>query len=238
MRIELSKKKTSLGFLYSAGNYFSREHSLTIYLIWGLIRIVFPWKCSRTEDEIGYDDYSQYGIFTYGEGGSNKFNSIFICFGKKLKTITMPWAYIWIYTAFQTTDGRWFVKDWRIEDAGRKTKEYFDNVDWFCHDMSVYNWIELHADSFFRRYHYRYERLGQESDCRYVVCERCWRPIMFKHFNIFNFKRRMIEVDFKEEMGPRRGSWNGGTTVCEFDMMPGETPEECIRRMEKEYEFR
>mgnify|MGYP000896903959 FL=1 len=43
-----------------------------------------------------------------------------------------------------------------------------------------------------------------------------------------------IWVDFDGEVGERAGSWKGGTTGCGYEMAPGETPLETLRRMEGE----
>lgn len=46
-----------------------------------------------------------------------------------------------------------------------------------------------------------------------------------------------ISVDFDGEVGEGTGSWKGGTIGCGYDMLPGETPLECLRRMERERKF-
>jgi len=50
--------------------------------------------------------------------------------------------------------------------------------------------------------------------------------------------RRTIAVEFNEEVGERTGSWKGGVLGCGYDMKPGETRLECLRRMERERRFR
>lgn len=46
-----------------------------------------------------------------------------------------------------------------------------------------------------------------------------------------------IDIDFDGEVGERAGSWKGGTVGCSHEMLPGETPLETLRRMEREREF-
>lgn len=46
-----------------------------------------------------------------------------------------------------------------------------------------------------------------------------------------------ISVSFSEEVGEGRGSWKGGTVGCGYDMLPGESALECLRRMERERTF-
>lgn len=53
------------------------------------------------------------------------------------------------------------------------------------------------------------------------------------------FKRvsRSIDVEFNAEVGERTGSWKGGCLGCGYEMKPGETPLQALRRMEKERAF-
>jgi hypothetical protein len=46
-----------------------------------------------------------------------------------------------------------------------------------------------------------------------------------------------LDVKFDDEVGERSGSWKGGTIGCSYEMLPNETPEQTLRRMEKEREF-
>lgn len=47
-----------------------------------------------------------------------------------------------------------------------------------------------------------------------------------------------IAVEFSDEVGDRAGSWKGGCVGCGYDLKPGETPRECLKRMERERRFR
>lgn len=49
--------------------------------------------------------------------------------------------------------------------------------------------------------------------------------------------REYIDVRFDGEVGERSGSWKGGCTGCSYSLNPGETPLECLRRMERERKF-
>lgn len=85
-------------------------------------------------------------------------------------------------------------------------------------------------------YPYTYVRRGGEVQHRTAtvtseahVMTRPWLP----------WKRRTesIWVSFDGEVGEGAGSWKGGTTGCGYDMLPGETPLACLRRMERERKF-
>ena len=51
-------------------------------------------------------------------------------------------------------------------------------------------------------------------------------------------ERVNIDVQFDGEVGERSGSWKGGTVGCGYDKLPHESIEQCLRRMEKEREFK
>ena len=49
--------------------------------------------------------------------------------------------------------------------------------------------------------------------------------------------RTWICVNFSEEVGEEVGSWKGGCIGCGYTLRSGETPEQCLRRMERERKF-
>ena len=46
-----------------------------------------------------------------------------------------------------------------------------------------------------------------------------------------------IDIWFSDEVGERSGSWKGGCLGCSYSMLPGETPLDALRRMERERKF-
>jgi len=46
-----------------------------------------------------------------------------------------------------------------------------------------------------------------------------------------------IEVSFSEEIGERAGSWKGGCIGCSYRVLPGESPYETLKRMERDRKF-
>ena len=50
-------------------------------------------------------------------------------------------------------------------------------------------------------------------------------------------RRDYIEIEFDKEVGRKKGTWKGGVLGCSYDLKPGETAEECLKRMEKERKF-
>lgn len=74
----------------------------------------------------------------------------------------------------------------------------------------------------------------QERQATVHVERRIWRR------KCLPFLRRIctsIEVRFNAEVGEKTGSWKGGCTGCGQDLWPDETPEECLRRMERDQRF-
>jgi hypothetical protein len=59
---------------------------------------------------------------------------------------------------------------------------------------------------------------------------RKWFPMITKN-------REQVEIKFSDEVGEGSGSWKGGCFGCSYELLPNETIEECVRRMEKERVF-
>ena len=53
----------------------------------------------------------------------------------------------------------------------------------------------------------------------------------------FRKSRTSISVKFSDEVGEGRGSWKGGCVGCGYDLKLGETPYECLTRMERDRRF-
>lgn len=72
------------------------------------------------------------------------------------------------------------------------------------------------------------------------VERRTWWWKWFRWFRLpFPWKtRQSIDVHFSDEVGDAAGSWKGGVIGTGWDMLPGETMEQTLRRMEAERRFR
>jgi hypothetical protein len=77
----------------------------------------------------------------------------------------------------------------------------------------------------------------QNRTATVFVERRAWRPKWFTWTSIFEKERQTIDVDFSDEVGERTGSWKGGCVGCGYEMLPTETPEQTLRRMERERIF-
>jgi hypothetical protein len=83
----------------------------------------------------------------------------------------------------------------------------------------------------------------QKRIATYHIEEREWRWRLFQWLYKKGIKlgpklvQRTIAVNFSDEVGERTGSWKGGTIGCGYNILPGETPQDCLRRMERERIF-
>ena len=102
---------------------------------------------------------------------------------------------------------------------------YKTNYEGGCHNPTTWE------------YDYKDPYDGKIVPCKFWVEEMEWRPKWLGWTSLFAKTRRYIEVSFSEEMGPRKGSWKGGTIGCGFNLNPKEHPMDCIKRMEREYKF-
>lgn len=74
----------------------------------------------------------------------------------------------------------------------------------------------------------------QDVDARVHVERWVWR----RKWTPLKIVKTSMEVQFSEEVGERRGSWKGGCVGCSYYLRPGESVEQCLRRMESERRFR
>lgn len=100
-------------------------------------------------------------------------------------------------------------------------------------------YIPLKEHPLVNKYHYDYKDSydGSIVPCTYWVEEREWRRKWLKWTKLGRTVNRYIEIEFDGEVGKGKGSWKGGCVGCSYNLLPGETPEECIKRMERERKF-
>lgn len=89
-------------------------------------------------------------------------------------------------------------------------------------------------------YPYRYVLKNgtvQERTATVCVERRTWRPRSLRWTSLFEKESISIDVAFSDEVGERAGSWKGGCTGCGYELRRGESPLECLKRMESERVF-
>ena len=77
----------------------------------------------------------------------------------------------------------------------------------------------------------------QERSAAVYVERREWRPKCLRWLPLIRKIKTSIDVEFSDEVGERTGSWKGGTIGCGWELRRNETPEQALRRMEKERVF-
>jgi hypothetical protein len=154
-------------------------------------------------------------------------DSLVLRWGHKYKLFWMPW------------DWGCCVRHEVVNDKGEleKAKGYSYT---FGEKKKPEDGREIYEDS----YTYRLKSGEiQERTATYYVDEMEWRWRIFHRLYKLGIKlgpkkvMRCISVSFSGEVGERTGSWKGGTLGCGYEMLPGETAQECLRRMERERKF-
>lgn len=186
---------------------------------WGKLFIHLPIKtgvqdCESAAWGFNYHDNT---VWFYIGGGGN-FEG-----GKKWKTFNMPWYHEWYRTSTLLSDLTWYH-----EKKGFR-KNYKGN------DYGSYDWIKENRWKDTVPYTDNYD--GTIVNATISVEEREWRMNWLYWCPLFNKIRTTINVEFDQEIGSRKGSWKGGTIGCGYNLLPNETPYECLVRMQKEREF-
>lgn len=187
------------------------HYSLNVHLPWLVscyVRLPFLRRFAHEPHEM---------MESWGVSYSSPDSVLWLRWGRHYRMVTMPWRdRVHIAHDVMRPDGSWapFVGNWERdkEPDGRHT--------------------ETHA--------YRYLLRSGEVQQRTatISVERMeWRLRWLRWTRLGRDVRHYIDVSFSDEMGERTGSWKGGTIGCSYDLHPGETPLECLRRMESERRF-
>ncbi len=143
-------------------------------------------------------------------------SSLVFCWGDRTKHFYAPWMWDHCRTEVRRADGSW-VPYVAIYDEGRQPD-----------DREV------------KTFPYRYVLKSgevQERTATVYVDRRTWRWRMLPWLPWPRKVRQSIDISFDGEVGERTGSWKGGCIGCGWDMMPGESMEQTLRRMESERRF-
>lgn len=197
---------------YRSHGYESKNAELHISMFGWHSMLRLPWKC---KENILWREEKKYGISVHD-------NTVFFHWGYDLKGWDIP--FVNYGTAVR----------WERYCGPDDLFQMEDRLHW---DEHYYRTDRKVMEPTTWTYNYTDPYDGKVVPCRFWVEELEWRPKWLRWTKRFAKVRRFIEVEFSEEMGPRKGSWKGGTIGCGFNMLKGEHPMECIKRMEKEYKF-
>lgn len=142
--------------------------------------------------------------------------SVVFCWGDRHKTFYMPWMWDHCKTEVRRPDGSWvpYVAS-------------YDNKEPDGREILTFP--------------YRYTLKSgeiQDATATVYVERRTWKWRWLPRLPWPRLVRQSIDIAFDMEIGERSGSWKGGCIGCGWDMRPGETPEQTLRRMESERTFR
>ncbi|HEY0658046.1 MAG TPA: hypothetical protein VGD05_06215 [Pyrinomonadaceae bacterium] len=199
--------------------YDGDRPQLHFCLGWGNFFIKLPFK-------LKYNDHFEaptYGVY-YHE------RAIWIQHGiDKVTAFHLPHDWDWVRTSKLLKSGEWIHErrgdikriggDWKARHAQQESVEPL-------------LWRETYD------YTYRLKSGAiQNIKATVTVEEREWRWRWLRWLKRPSRISKTIAVKFSEEVGEERGSWKGGTVGCGYSMLKDESPEECLRRMEKERRF-
>lgn len=147
--------------------------------------------------------------FTYFE------RALQFCWRNKCKIVRMPWDFERIRHEVMTPSGQWvpFVGCWEDKEPDGRWE-------------ATYRYVYVLKNG-----------TVQNREATIVVERREWRWLWFQWLPWPSKKRQSINVIFNDEVGERTGSWKGGCIGTGYDMLPGETPEQTLRRMERDRKF-
>lgn len=109
----------------------------------------------------------------------------------------------------------------------------------FVEKVGCRNWDERYEiqNKIKVSYPYKYQLKNgeiQEREAKVHVSNMVWKRKWFPFLEVNN---KCIDIDFSDEVGERTGEWKGGCISCGHKLEDGETPEKCLRRMERERKF-
>lgn len=159
---------------------------------------------------------------SWGFSYDREFSALHLNWGARCKIVRMPWSYDHCRTEVMLRDGS-FVP---YEKYRRGSLEPAPEP------------AGLYREAFPYRYGLRSGEVQEVTAT--VTAERrswCWRAWPFRLLRWPSRVRTSIDVEFSDEVGEQRGSWKGGCVGCGWGLLPGETPEQSLRRMERERRF-
>lgn len=157
------------------------------------------------------------------------------------------------------------LREWTYKYLAKYCKPYnketknadFQTVPWFTHpikddptDATCFGEYNNFSDvssniEVFKFFNYKDHYDGEVTVARVNIEERTWIRGKWKWLrSILQFipgcklVKRYMEIEFRDEVGSKKGSWKGGILGMGFDMKPNESLDECFARFQKEWRDR
>lgn len=201
---------------YEKCGYFDGRPRINIALGFFSLTIRLPFYNEKWADEC---DAPKWGLAIHNNtvwihrGGKGNWNG-----GNKWWTWHIPFlTKNWVRTSILLKNGTW-------EHERKGDKKSFFEKEWKDRQAS---WTYDYTDSYD----------GEVIPTTIYVDEREWRPKWLMWTSRFARVSRTIDVHFSKECGRRKGDWKGGTLGCGYELLPNESPLDCLKRMERERKF-
>ena len=215
MRVEISTRGVGLA---ASVSQLGEKAKLVLRFLWPTIYIPL-WFRLKTDY---WEPWPSYGFNWH----FSEYRGALFLYWRTCKIVWMPWDWKYVRHDVLMKDNTW--------------KRVKDRTDWLglLNDLDCcpWNW----PDKYQERIPYTYTRKNgkiQIATATIGVEEREWRWRWFTWLPWPRMIRRSIEVEFDNEIGEQAGSWKGGVLGCSYDLLPDETPYDCLRRMERERKF-
>lgn len=154
----------------------------------------------------------------------------YLQWGRASKFVHMPWEWSWFRTSVVVPNGLGWVHELarpRVLD-----RQLPGGIGYVVLKQKLPHWQQVLP------YEYRLSSGEVQNVTATVsVSEMEWRWRWFLWAPLPRKVKRYIDVEFSGELGERTGSWKGGCTGCSHELLPNETPEESLRRMERTRKF-
>lgn len=163
------------------------------------------------------------------------FSALHLNWGHRTKIVHLPWEHDWHRTSYLMADGTW-LHERRHDRPGVNPKSPFKtNHDHYRHIRDLRD-----AGEWRQAFPYTYVRRNgaeQRVTATVTVVERECRQRWLRWTRWRARVVRSIDVAFSQGIGERVDSWKGGVYGTGCDMRANETPEDTLRRMEREMKF-
>lgn len=176
------------------------------------------------------------GMESWGFGlDRDTYADIHFNWGRHYKIISLPWARTWVRTSHLMADGTW--RHETAQDRRNSQQETPEaSLAKFSSDLAL-----REASEWKENYPYTYTtKRGVEQNvvATVTVNEHEWRRKWLRWTGWRADVQKSIDVAFSKGVGENVDSWKGGCYGTGCEMLPGETPEQTLRRMEQTVRFR
>lgn len=214
-------KDWTLAFELRRCGYFDNRWNLSISLLGLHFLIRLPFKNSDDDRWANECDSPWWGFRIYasrlfiGLGGQGNMR------GNKCKAYRIPFFYLEHYKNWIKIVTGEFVEEEELIDNNRAHYQTYTDNPLIAKKQAEY------IDSYD----------NEKVVATFWEERREWRRYGLMWCKLFNLTRHYIEVEFNKEVGSMKGSWKGGCLACNYNMLPGESAYDTLKRMERERKF-